>query len=153
MSYASLATVWDSSWVSVFYRSKAKFCTSVWHSVNVVPEELVTLLLHLLFRLDYLLSLSFEYFSSKWGSPQRGTEETLYLFLNPQWVQHIASETLSVFLLLTAHALLAASSFTLTFFSVQTEHSHTILCNAKQGHTTMSGKLKHLPCRLSGQVL
>lgn len=78
----------------------------------------------------------FKYFSAKWWSPQGGTEEQSTV--SPT---RIISETIfSVFLLLTAHALLAASSFTVTPPSIHAGLFHTILCDAKQDHTTMSGE-------------
>lgn len=60
---------------------------------------------------------------------------------------HVISETLFS-ILLTAHALLAASSFTLPPPSVCAGLFHVILCDAKQDHTTMSGE-----CRWGGLAM
>lgn len=101
--------------VSVFYWSKAKLCSSVWpsgHTIRMllfVPsrgEELVTHLSLLLFRLSPVWCHSnFLALSEEVHREEQKEKSTVS-------ATRVISKTLFfVFLLLTAHALLAASSF------------------------------------------
>lgn len=118
--------------VSVFYWSKVKFYSSVWPSGHAVlfpslpssfPLNLSPFCCHV-----NILALSKEV--------QREEQKELHAITGVSATSHKWVNPSSVFLVLTAHALLAASSFTLTLSSVHHGLFNTILCNAKQDHTT-----------------
>lgn len=101
-------------------------------------EELVTHLPHLpIFLSTQLVSSQtpFKYFTI---SEEVHREEQKKSIVS---ATRVISETL-FFILLTAHARLAASSFTLPPPSVRAGLFHIILCDAKQDHTTMSGECR-----------